>query len=216
MTALDSNAPAILFDLYGVLFTDQSEDGLSSIEEAAGQTGPVFWSSYWSCRPAYDRGELSSEEYWQAIAAQTGAPIRDVAAAIDADLGSWLEIDAEMVSYATGLAADGVSVGILSNLPEPLIGRIESAHPWLAQLAPRGFSARLGVAKPEPAAFEWAVEAFGSPAKSILFIDDRAPNVEAAQACGLSGHLFAGIDGLRRRVEEHLGGGSGRGRRTPR
>lgn len=216
MTALDPTAPALLFDLYGVLFTDQTDSGLSSIEEAAGQTGTVFWSSYWSCRPAYDRGDVSSEEYWQAIAAQTGSPILDVDAAIDADLGSWLEIDTEMVSYAMGLAADGVSAGILSNLPEPLIGRIESAHPWLAQLAPRGFSARLGVAKPEPAAFEWAVEAFGSPAGNILFIDDRAPNIEAAQACGLSTHLFTGIDGLRRRVEAHLGGMPGQICGTPR
>lgn len=208
MTTSTRARPALLFDLYGVLLSDQSASSLAAIEEAAGQAGPEFWACYWGCRPAYDRGEVSSRDYWQAIGLATGTPIRDVDAAISADLDGRLDADAEMVSYVTGLAASGARVGVLSNIPEPLIRRIEAVHGWLSRLAPLGFSARLGVAKPEPAAFEWAVGAFGSPAASILFVDDRPPNIAAARACGLSGHLFTGIGALRRRVEEHLGGGS--------
>ena len=206
MTISACARPALLFDLYGVILSDQPASSLAAIEEAAGQGGPEFWASYWGCRPAYDRGEVSSLDYWQAIGSATGTPVRNVDAAISADFDSWLAADAEMVSYVTGLAASGVRVGVLSNIPEPLIRRIEAAHAWLSRLAPLGFSARLGVVKPEPAAFEWAVQAFGSPAANILFVDDRPPNVAAARACGLAGHLFTGIDALRRRVEEHLGG----------
>ncbi len=36
------------------------------------------------------------------------------------------------------------------------------------------FSARLGVAKPDPAAFAAALDVIGEPASEVVFIDDRA------------------------------------------
>ncbi|MDO4719009.1 MAG: hypothetical protein Q4B08_15800, partial [Propionibacteriaceae bacterium] len=95
MTISARARPALLFDLYGVLLNDQPASSLAAIEEAAGQSGPEFWACYWGYRPAYDRGEVSSQDYWQAIGSATGTPIRDVDAAISADLDGWLDADAE-------------------------------------------------------------------------------------------------------------------------
>ncbi len=54
-----------------------------------------------------------------------------------------------------------------------------------------------GIGQPEAAAYELAVERAGLPAYDLVFVDDRASNVEAAIACGLHGLVFTGADRLR-------------------
>jgi putative hydrolase of the HAD superfamily len=55
----------------------------------------------------------------------------------------------------------------------------------------------IGLRKPEPAMYKRALDVLGKPAERVLFIDDRAENVEAAQASGMSGLRFQGEDRLR-------------------
>ena len=52
------------------------------------------------------------------------------------------------------------------------------------------------VAKPEPRIFEIAAQRFGHAPANMLFIDDKADNVDAAKALGWQGHLFEDADGL--------------------
>lgn len=58
-------------------------------------------------------------------------------------------------------------------------------------------SADLGVAKPEAAAFQAALDELDVPAERTLFIDDTLANVEAATALGLRAVRFSGVDELR-------------------
>lgn len=60
-----------------------------------------------------------------------------------------------------------------------------------------GLSCRIGHVKPDRRAFDWCVRAFGVAAGELLMVDDRADNIEAAEAAGLRAHLFTSIDGLR-------------------
>lgn len=54
----------------------------------------------------------------------------------------------------------------------------------------RLFSWRLGVTKPDPAAFERATEALDVDPAAIFFVDDSPANVAAAEAAGWRGHRF--------------------------
>ena len=47
------------------------------------------------------------------------------------------------------------------------------------------YSYDLGVAKPDPAFFTRAADRIGAAPETILFIDDNAPNVEAARSIGM-------------------------------
>lgn len=58
-------------------------------------------------------------------------------------------------------------------------------------------SARIGVAKPEPAIYLAAAVAAGVPPERCLFVDDTAANVAAARALGMAGHHFTGAADLR-------------------
>lgn len=66
-------------------------------------------------------------------------------------------------------------------------------------------SAHVGVAKPDPAIYAIAVERAAVPARRCLFVDDRAENVEAARALGMTGTLFREPADLRRALAPALG-----------
>jgi 2-haloacid dehalogenase len=56
--------------------------------------------------------------------------------------------------------------------------------------------------KPDPALYYRALDRFGLRPDEALFVDDRAINVEGAEAIGMRGHLFTGAADLRRRLEK--------------
>lgn len=56
------------------------------------------------------------------------------------------------------------------------------------------FSCDLGVAKPDPRYFERLLACLGKGPEGILFVDDRADNVEAARSVGLQARIHATHD----------------------
>lgn len=87
------------------------------------------------------------------------------------------------------LRARGLKVGVLSNTL-PSIGRTLGAL-GLSDLVDVAIATcTVGVHKPEPGAFTFALDALGLPAPSVLFVDDRPENVEAARALGLQAVLI--------------------------
>ena len=59
-------------------------------------------------------------------------------------------------------------------------------------------SARLGVAKPDPAIFLAAAEHVGVPAQECLFVDDTPANVYAAMKIGMTALLYQNVTQLRK------------------
>ena len=57
--------------------------------------------------------------------------------------------------------------------------------------------------KPDPAIYRLALDRFGLAAGDTLFIDDRADNVEGAQAVGMNAVLFTDAQTLRADLAEH-------------
>jgi putative hydrolase of the HAD superfamily len=189
----------LLFDLFGVIARQQSEQGRAGIEQAAGVSGAHFWNSYWSLRPPYDRGHQTGPEYWHAVAEDVDASFTDqrITDLVAADVRSWSEVDDEMVTFVCNLAEEGVRLGLFSNIPAELVTDYEQRHPWLDVFSVRAFSCRIGRAKPEIGAYAWCTTAFEAPASDVLFIDDRMENVKAAEIAGMRSHLFTSLDTLR-------------------
>ncbi|MET9226033.1 HAD family phosphatase [Lentzea sp. NPDC003310] len=172
----------VLFDMFGVIARDQSPEVMSAMS-----TSPEFWDAYWAHRPAYDRGDVSAEEYWALV----GHP-----PLVEQDVASWSRIDYEMVALLHELDNAGQRIALLSNIPEDHAVNFERTYAWLELFELCAFSCRIGVAKPDRAAFEFCRDALGE-AEDILFVDDRVENVRAAELVGMRGHHFTGIEGLR-------------------
>ncbi|MEE6263196.1 HAD family hydrolase [Plantactinospora sonchi] len=189
---------AVLFDLFGVLARAQTPTGKERLVRTAEVPGPAFWEAYWAVRPRYDSGELTGPAYWSEVAAtlHTRFDDRQVGALIEADVASWHAVDDEMVAMVGELSAAGRRLGLLSNIPAELAVHHEAEHQWLRHFEVIAFSCRTGQVKPLAEAYRWCGRALRLPPDRILFVDDRAENVRGAEATGMRGHHFTGIDRL--------------------
>jgi len=59
------------------------------------------------------------------------------------------------------------------------------------------WSYQLGIAKPDPAIYRYALEKLGTQPAETLFVDDKAENVDAAVALGMEGIVFSDVEKLR-------------------
>ena len=69
------------------------------------------------------------------------------------------------------------------------------------------YSCVVGAAKPKAAFFEKVVAQLGCDPSAVLFLDDRAENVEAAKQAGLNATVFFGSDGASRLKRQLAGFG---------
>jgi putative hydrolase of the HAD superfamily len=182
----------VVFDLFGVIARDQSDAGKKRLAAIAGVAAPKFQDAYWALRPAYDRGEVTGPEYWRGVARilDLTMDLGQIDRLIEADLDSWRSVDADMVELLDALVASGRRIALLSNIPEELAADYEKHQGWIRLFAVRGFSCRIHVAKPDPEVFRWCCRALDVEPSRVLFVDDRAENVAAAEAIGMSGHRF--------------------------
>lgn len=95
------------------------------------------------------------------------------------------------------LHAAGVPQLGLTNWSHELYPHAPERFEVLALLDDVVVSGTEGVAKPDPRVYEIAVARSGLPASSLVFVDDKQANVDAAIAAGLDGVLFTGAADLR-------------------
>ena len=87
-------------------------------------------------------------------------------------------------------------VALLSNADDRLESVLEERYGIMHLFDPVINSARVGLAKPEPAIYRLAAERVGEPPEACIFIDDIRGNAEAATAAGMHGIHFTSYDAL--------------------
>lgn len=106
--------------------------------------------------------------------------------------------DFEVIALAEQ-ASRRASVAILTNNGLLVRDHLAALCPPLSPLFDgRVFcSAEFGVGKPDPAIFHRCAQRLGAPVASILFVDDKAANTDAARAAGLQAHHHRDAASLR-------------------
>ncbi|WP_394825541.1 HAD family hydrolase [Pendulispora albinea] len=199
--------PVIVFDLFGVIARNQTEDDKRKLERIAGVAGDApaeaaFWNVYWACRPPYDAGQ-SSLDYWSTVTRELGVTYSKeiVAALIEADLASWCDVDERMVALIAEIGASGRTIGLLSNIILDLVPIFEAKHGgWLRHFHALTYSCRIGVAKPDPRAYRICAERLGVATSEALFFDDNERNVLAARQAGMAAEVFTSPEQVRERL----------------
>ena len=148
-------------------------------------------------------------------AVDRGAPFRDTVHATaarhpawEAEIrlwhDNWIDIAApaimQSVRLMRALKARGVPVFALTNFGDEPFAFAATHYPFLAEFDHAFVSGRLKVTKPDPAIYEIVEAEAGYPPAALLFIDDRAENIEAARTRGWATHLFDGPAGLSERL----------------
>lgn len=195
---------AIVFDFGGVLTGDQNREiVVNFIQETFDLSDEEFGKVNEEKRVAIKQGK-TDEEFWLSYAKTHGIELPS----------SWTQIFKSMMKEAIGINPDMfvlveelrehcIPIALFSNVDERLaklireFGFYEPFHPCL-------LSCDIGVAKPDPKAYEILLDTLKLPAQDVVFIDDRFENVEAAKQVGIDAIHFVSEEQLRFELSQRL------------
>lgn len=187
---------------FGAVVTKLPFETLDMIEEGFGlERGSLDWLG--PLDPERDplwrnvvEGRMSEREYWPMRAQEISLPRGETWSAADLFLRiidiageSWLRPG--MLAIIDEVRARGVPVAILSNELELFLG-----PKWFDRFSVfRNVDAivdatRTQIFKPDPRAYQLALDAIRVSAPQALFVDDQPRNVEGALAAGLAAQHF--------------------------
>jgi len=201
-SALSLSPRTVIFDYGEVISHSPSAADRSVIEQLAGVDLDKFWASYWAHRPKVDLSVERVQEYWAAIAADTGADWDDgrVYELWLADYRSWLSVNPATVDVLADLRAGGTRLALLSNAG-PDFGSY-FRHGMLGEYFDSVYvSGELKLLKPSAEIYAHVLADLGIAASDAVFIDNRADNVRGAQELGIIGHVFTDAGTLRAFLE---------------
>jgi FMN phosphatase YigB (HAD superfamily) len=182
----------LYFDLGNVLLKFDHKIACRQMAEAAGVEPEVVWKTAFEgpLFLQYERGEVSSEEYYQRFCEATGS--RPDRAALELAASDIFWLNAPIVALVGQLKMAGQRMGILSNTNQAHWQFIDRGYYGI--LADRweqyALSFRLGAMKPEPEIYRAAAELAGVAPEEIFFVDDRPENVEGARRAGFDVVLY--------------------------
>lgn len=100
------------------------------------------------------------------------------------------------VALMEELRAAGIPVHAITNFAAELWPITVEAYPFLGDFEVTVVSGEVGFIKPDPRIFDVLTERTGMPAGSMVFIDDRADNVDAARQLGFQAVQFTSPEAL--------------------
>jgi 2-haloacid dehalogenase len=145
-------------------------------------------------------GEITEEEYWRAVIATNEWQIE-----VD-DLRRMVRQNFAPIdgteAIVRELRAGGYRLGVLSVHAREWVEYCERKFDYRQHFDAVVYSYEHALSKPDPAAYERALEALGAEAETTVFVDDVERNVRAAEALGMQAIHFVDAGQLRARLVE--------------
>lgn len=189
----------VFFDAGGVLHVSNTavgDDLRKELHLSAQQIQQIF--SYYV--PLIGTGKMTEDQFWQA--AKEEFAIRDVSASehlLTRTFITTLQKMPGVYEYLDELKSQGVAVGLLTNVTPQFADILDLAGHY-DPFELRILSYEVGIWKPDPAIYNYALnKAAVSPDEAVL-IDDQVPNIVAADAIGMHGITFTDVAQLKRDV----------------
>jgi len=150
-----------------------------------------FLHFYGALRHDYDRGALEPAQYWTKIgeAAGIALSVEQINQLRKSDVAMWGRLNHSILQWADRLREAGYKIAMLSNMHADMVEHIQSDGAWTRRFHCLTLSSPLRMAKPEPEIFRHCLRALGAHPGQAMFVDDREPNVKAAEGVGLLGVL---------------------------
>jgi len=194
---------AVILDYGAVLCHPPLPHEIERMSRTLGIAPAKFPTLYGRSRDAYDRGDLTTTEYWQNVARKIGVELApdaiDALAQLDKDM--WSRANTEMTDWLASLRLAGYKTALLSNMQGDMIAHIRAKFSWLNDFDEQIFSSEVRLIKPDPALYRRALARLGTEPRETIFIDDREENVDGARAVGMTALLFRSVAELRRELK---------------
>jgi putative hydrolase of the HAD superfamily len=194
---------AVIFDYGQVLARRPTAEEFGRMGEMFNVGPDAFYELWETSRGPYDRGDVSAEEYWLKMAAQTGSSIdgKQIEILRKVEVEIWAHPDPAMLDWLDMLHTAGIKTALLSNMPWDLIEHVRTHFKWMEDFAFKTFSAEVRLIKPDGAIYQHTLKGLGLPAAETLFLDDRETNIRAAQTLGIQAIQFRSIGQLKDDLE---------------
>jgi epoxide hydrolase-like predicted phosphatase len=194
---------AVFFDLGGVILRTEYQAPREHLAERLNMTYEdlvkiVFESE--TSRQA-SSGRLSTDQHWGAVVKRLARPASETGN-IREEFFAGDVLDRTLVQYIRSLRP-AVKTALLSNawpdMRQYIVQqKFEDAFDALV------LSAEVGIMKPDPAIFHFAMDKLGVAPTEAAFVDDTALNVEAARALGMHGIVFSSFVQMERELSPLL------------
>ena len=202
---------AVVFDYGNVLCLEQTPEDMENMALVCGIPHERFSELYWKLRPPYDRGDIDGPVYWTAVVGQQELGQQKIALSRD-QIATLIKLDSESITrpnegavhWAELLHQEGFPLTLLSNMPLELSRHVTKSFPSLSAFEHLIYSCDYGSIKPELAIFRNCLELLKVDPQDILYLDDRAENVEAAAGLGINSVLFDTAEKTASRVESRF------------
>lgn len=117
---------------------------------------------------------------------------------------NWLDLASPMIAHSVrlmaALQAKAIPVFSLTNFGVETYALAETKYPFLRDFDRDFISGHMQVIKPDPQIYTLLEEATGLSGEALLFTDDRAENIAAADMRNWQTHLFEGAQGWAERL----------------
>ncbi len=184
------NIRNVVFDVGGVLLEWDPRSVIARLYPDPGTQAVIrkqmFEHDDWH---EFDRGTLSYAGAIEHFAKATGRSAEETRALLHATRESLLPIEAS-VRMVEKLAAAGVHLYLLSNMPVSTFDYLVKQHKFFGHFKHLVISGAILLVKPEPAIYKHLVEKTGIVPAESVFIDDLLKNVIAARECGFQAIQF--------------------------
>jgi len=175
---------AVVFDL-GKVLVDFDYSILARRVAAKGRMGAGEFMRYLAHTPAFvefEKGLIGRRELFDQIVAATG--YHGAADEFSRDFADIFTEIEPMTRLHAELRAAGVPTYIFSNTNDLAVDHIRSTFPFFSQFTDYVLSYEHGSMKPEPPLYAVVEARTGLRGADLLYIDDRAENIEAGAARG--------------------------------
>jgi putative hydrolase of the HAD superfamily len=201
-----SSVRAVVFDYGNVLSLDQTPEDMKAMALVCGIADERFSELYWTLRPPYDRGDIDGPAYWRAVVRQHELDLSSdqIATLIKLDSESIARPNQGAVQWAELLHRAGIPLALLSNMPFELSRCVTKSFQGLSTFEYLIYSCDYRSIKPELAIYRNCLELLKTVPQDILYLDDRAENIEAAACLGINSVLFDTVEKTAARVESRF------------
>ncbi|SKA86787.1 putative hydrolase of the HAD superfamily [Agreia bicolorata] len=181
----------VVFDYGEVISYSPSEADRQALMSIARVPEDLFWPPYWANRDALDGGTLSIRDYWLEIARHAGVEFSEsrIQQLWIADYRSWLSVNPDTYDILVALRDGRTRIALLSNAGFDF-GDYFRRGPMGALFERVFVSAEMGRLKPESAIYLEVLRELDIEAHDMIFIDNKAVNIDGAAELGIDGHVF--------------------------
>ena len=181
---------AVIFDYFGVI---SSDDYWKFVRHGRG--GKSQFRDY---ADAVNTGELHWQEFVQQVAKSTNTDITEVNKLYAAE-----QINPLVVGLIHELHKK-YKTGLITNASHEFVDEIMDQNHMRDIFDSIVVSSRLGITKPDPRIFQYALKELKVQPEEAIYIDDLVRHVDAADTLGMHAFVFENFEQAKKRIQSIL------------